>query len=62
MANMRTVMPALQRARPVKIANEGLSFARVTAPNQRRDTKIVKDMAPARSPAKSSTGSEPSEQ
>ena len=46
MANMRTVMPALQRARPVKIANEGLSFARVTAPNQRRDTKIIKDMAP----------------
>jgi len=46
MANMRTVMPALQRARPVKIANEGLSFARVTAPNQRRDTKIIKDMPP----------------
>ena len=46
MANMRTVMPALQRARPVKIANEGLSFARVAAPNQRRDTRIVKDLTP----------------
>jgi electron transfer flavoprotein beta subunit len=44
MANMRTVMPALQRARPVAIANEGLSFSGVTAPNRRRDTKIVKDM------------------
>jgi len=46
MANMRTVMPALQRARPVRIANDGLSFARVTAPSQRRDTRIVRDMAP----------------
>ena len=48
MANMRTVMPALQRARPVKIASAGLSFVRVTAPTQRRDTKVVKDMAPDR--------------
>ena len=48
MVNMRTVMPALQRARPVKIANEGLSFPSVTAPNQRRDTKIVRDLAPDR--------------
>jgi electron transfer flavoprotein beta subunit len=48
MANMRAVMPALQRARPVRISNEGLSFASVTAPSRRRDTRIVKDMPPDR--------------
>lgn len=44
MANMRTVMPALQKAKPVKIANEGLSFVSVSLPKQQRETKIVKDM------------------
>jgi electron transfer flavoprotein beta subunit len=43
MQNMRTVMPALQRAKPARITNEGLAFARVSAPSQRRDTRIVKD-------------------
>jgi len=43
MANMRAVMPALQRAKPVKVANEGLTFAGVTLPKQRRDTRVVKD-------------------
>ena len=46
MLNMRTAMPALQRAKPVKITNEGVSFASVSLPKQRRDTKIVKDLAP----------------
>jgi electron transfer flavoprotein beta subunit len=46
MLNMRTAMPALQRARPIKVANEGLVFASVTLPRQRRDTKIVKDLPP----------------
>jgi electron transfer flavoprotein beta subunit len=46
MANMRTVMPALQRAKALKIAREGLAFASVTLPKQRRDTKIVKDLSP----------------
>jgi electron transfer flavoprotein beta subunit len=45
MLNMRTVMPALQRAKPVKVTNEGLTFAGVTLPKQRRETKIVKDMS-----------------
>jgi electron transfer flavoprotein beta subunit len=44
MINMRTVMPALQRAKPVKVTNEGLTFAQVSLPKQRRETKIVKDM------------------
>jgi electron transfer flavoprotein beta subunit len=43
MMNMRTVMPALQKARPVKLAGEGLSFASVSLPKQLRETKIVKD-------------------
>ena len=40
---MRTVMPALQKAKPVKLAGEGLSFASVSLPKQLRETKIVKD-------------------
>ncbi|MBE3097346.1 MAG: electron transfer flavoprotein subunit beta [Planctomycetes bacterium] len=44
MANMRAMMPALQRAKAVKPGGEGLSFASVTVPAQRRATKIVKDM------------------
>jgi len=46
MANMRTVMPALQKARPVKLAGEGLAFASVALPKQLRETKIVKDKSP----------------
>ncbi|HOY55138.1 MAG TPA: electron transfer flavoprotein subunit beta [Opitutaceae bacterium] len=46
MLNMRTVMPALQKAKPVKLAGEGLAFASVSLPKQRRETRIVKDMAP----------------
>jgi electron transfer flavoprotein beta subunit len=44
--NMRTVMPALQRAKPVRIANDGVVFASVALPKQRRDTRIVKDLPP----------------
>ena len=43
MVNMRTVMPALQKAKLVKLAGEGLSFASVSLPKQLRETKIVKD-------------------
>jgi electron transfer flavoprotein beta subunit len=45
MLNMRTVMPALQRSKPVKIANDGVVFASVALPKQRRDTRIVKDQS-----------------
>ena len=46
MLNMRVVMPALQRAKPVKIANDGVAFASVSLPKQRRATRIVKDLSP----------------
>jgi electron transfer flavoprotein beta subunit len=43
MVNMRTVMPALQKAKPTKLAAAGLSFTSVSLPKQLRETKIVKD-------------------
>lgn len=43
MVNMRTVMPALQKAKPVKLANEGITYASVSLPKQLRETRIVKD-------------------
>ncbi len=43
MANMRTAMPALQKAKAVKLAGEGLSFSSVALPKQLRETRIVKD-------------------
>ncbi|MGA3266666.1 MAG: electron transfer flavoprotein subunit beta [Verrucomicrobiota bacterium] len=46
MVNMRTVMPALQKARPAKLAGQGLTFASVALPKQLRETKIVKDQSP----------------
>jgi len=44
MVNMRTVMPALQRAKAAAIANTGLRFASVSLPKQQRATRIVKHM------------------
>ena len=44
MMNMRAIMPALQRARPIKVAAEGVSFVSVTLPKQLRQTRIVKDL------------------
>ncbi len=46
MANMRTAMPALLRAKPVKPTGEGLSFVSVELPKQLRETRIVKDQSP----------------
>jgi electron transfer flavoprotein beta subunit len=45
MLNMRTVMPALQRAKPVKL-NPGAAFASVSLPKQQRETKVIKDLSP----------------
>jgi electron transfer flavoprotein beta subunit len=45
MANMRTVMPSLQKARPVKLPSEGLVFESVALPKQLRQTRIVKDQS-----------------
>ena len=44
MANMRTVMPAVQRAKASPVANAGLCYASVTLPKQQRDTRIVKNL------------------
>ncbi len=43
MQNMRAIMPALQKAKPVKIGAEGLTFHSLTLPKQQRQTRIVKD-------------------
>lgn len=43
MANMRGIMPALQKARPAQAAADGVTFASVELPRQRRETRIVKD-------------------
>jgi electron transfer flavoprotein beta subunit len=45
MANMRTIMPSLQRAKPAKVGAEGVTFARVSLPSQRRETRVVKDLS-----------------
>jgi electron transfer flavoprotein beta subunit len=44
MGNMRTIMPALQRAQPAAVGAAGVNFQKVEVPQQRRDTKIVKDV------------------
>ena len=44
MANMRAIMPSLQRAKSTPLANGDLGFLSVAVPKQRRDTRIVKDM------------------
>jgi electron transfer flavoprotein beta subunit len=47
MANMRAIMPALQRAKAAPIANTGLRFASVSLPKQQRETRIVKNLPAA---------------
>jgi electron transfer flavoprotein beta subunit len=47
MQNMRTIMPALQKAKPASISSNGLKYSSVAVPSQQRDTRIVKDMSPA---------------
>ena len=44
MANMRAIMPALQRAKAAPIPNTGLALHSVSLPKQQRETRIVKDM------------------
>lgn len=45
MANMRTVMPALQRAKTVPLPANGLHFLSANPPKQQRQTRIVKDLS-----------------
>jgi electron transfer flavoprotein beta subunit len=44
MMNMKTVMPALQRAKAAKVGAEGIAFRSVALPKQQRETRLVKDM------------------
>ena len=42
---MRTVMPALQKAKPAKLMGEGLTFTSVALPKQVRVTRVVNDQS-----------------
>ncbi len=46
MANMRTVMPTLQRAKPAALAANGLTYVSASLPKQQRETRVVKDNTP----------------
>jgi electron transfer flavoprotein beta subunit len=46
MLNMRTVGPALQKAKPVKLEGQNQTIPTVTLPKQLRETRIVKDLTP----------------
>ena len=46
MANMRTIMPALQKAKPATLAPNGLSYVSVSLPKQQRTTRVAKDLTP----------------
>jgi electron transfer flavoprotein beta subunit len=46
MANMRLVMPALQKAAPAPIGTGGVEFVSVQVPKVQRETRIVKDVSP----------------
>jgi electron transfer flavoprotein beta subunit len=43
MQNMRTVMPALQKAQAAPVGAEGVTFASVEIPSRRRKTRIERD-------------------
>lgn len=44
MANMRLVMPALQKAKPAAVDLAAIDYQAVAVPAQKRDTRLVKDM------------------
>ncbi len=46
MANMRTIMPALQKAKAAALESNGLRYISVNLPAQQRSTRIVKDLGP----------------
>ena len=45
MANMRTVMPALQRAKSMPLSTGGLHYLSASQPKQQRQTRVVKDLS-----------------
>jgi electron transfer flavoprotein beta subunit len=46
MANMRTLMPALQRAKPAALPRTELRYYELNVPKQQRATRIIKDKSP----------------
>ncbi len=46
MANMRGIMPALQKAKSVKLDANSLTYASVSLPKQQRETRLVRDLSP----------------
>jgi electron transfer flavoprotein beta subunit len=46
MANMRRIMPALQKAKTAALEANGLRYVSVSLPKQQRETRVVKDMTP----------------
>jgi electron transfer flavoprotein beta subunit len=46
MANMRAIMPALQKAKSIKLDANGLTYASVSLPKQQRETRLVRDLVP----------------
>jgi len=46
MANMRTIMPALQKAKTIALAADGLRYVNVSLPKQQRTTRVEKNMTP----------------
>jgi len=46
MANMRTIMPALQKARPAALPHDAVRYLSMAPPRQQRQTRIVKDRSP----------------
>ena len=46
MANMRGIMPALQKAAAAQVAGEGPTFVSAALPKQRRETRVEKNMSP----------------
>ena len=45
MANMRTIMPALQKAKSAQLDANGLSYVSVSLPKQARETRVEKHMS-----------------
>jgi electron transfer flavoprotein beta subunit len=45
MANMRTVMPALQRARSATLAANGINYISAGLPKQQRETRVEKNLS-----------------
>ena len=45
MANMKTVMPALMKAKPAPVGVGGIQYREVALPKVQRETRIVKDLS-----------------